>query len=94
MTLVPQVVQVVAAVMMAELAAVEYEPVPFAPPVQGVQAPIVLAVAVQEPVWDVPAGQAAGQAVQTGALVVDVKLEPSTQGAQALSLVLVPFAAT
>ena len=40
---------------------------PDTPPAQGVQAPIVLAAAVQEPVWDVPAGQAAGQAVQVKA---------------------------
>ena len=67
---------------------------PDTPPAQGVQAPIVLAVAVQEPVWDVPAGQAAGQAVQVKAFVVAVKLEPATQGEQTRSEVAVPLADT
>ena len=67
---------------------------PDAPPVQGVQAPTVLAAAVQEPVWDVPAGQAAGQAVQVTAFVVAVKLEPATQGEQTRSDVVVPLTET
>ena len=54
----------------------------------------MLAVAVQEPVWDVPAGQAAGQAVQVKAFVVAVKLEPATQDEQTRSDVVVPLTDT